>query len=58
MTYTLLIFVVFGTYHSVAHIDGYLSLQACQSAVAQIVSLPPLRVMALCISGPDRRFFQ
>jgi hypothetical protein len=57
MTYTLLIFVLYGTQHSVVHIDGYLSLQACQSAVTQIMA-PPLRVTAFCISGPDRRFFQ
>lgn len=55
MTYTLLIFTLFGNAHSVIHVDGYSSLQACQSAVTQIAGPPPLRVMAFCISGPDRR---
>jgi hypothetical protein len=56
MTYTLLIFTWLGAVHSVTHIDGYVSLQACQSASTQIFGPPPLRVVAVCISGPDRRF--
>jgi hypothetical protein len=56
MTYTLLIFTWLGATHSVTHVDGYISLQACQSAVTQIAGPPPLRVVSFCISGPDRRF--
>jgi hypothetical protein len=55
MTYTLLIFAWIGSNNSVTHIDGYSSLQACQSASTQLVGPPPVRVWAICISGPDRR---
>lgn len=55
MTYVLVIFAWVGASHSVTHIGGYSSLQACQSALTQVVGPPPVRTMAICINGPDRR---
>jgi hypothetical protein len=57
MTYTLVLFVWLGAVHSVTHIDGYSSLQACQSVSTQIAVPLPFRMLAICISGPDRRLF-
>lgn len=55
MTYSLVIFIWMGAAHSVTHIDGYSSLQACQSVVTQLSIPLPFRLVATCISGPDRR---
>lgn len=55
MTYVLVIFVSLGSSHSVTHIAGYGSLQACQSALTQVVAPAPLRLMTICISGPAVR---
>lgn len=53
MTYVLLVLVMHVNTVSVTRIEGYRSLVACQAAQTQVLFPVPVRVIAICINGPD-----